>query len=156
MTTLTRDDLLARDSGDPLARMRERFDLPDGIIYLDGNSLGALPHITKDRIRQIIEDQWGLDLIKSWNAHDWYRMPRRCGAKLARFIGAKPEEVVCADSTSVNLFKTAVGGTGRTAGPHGHRLGKGQFPDRPLHRAGPDRDAGPRTRTAPDRARCRA
>ena len=105
MTTLTRDDLLERDAGDPLARMRERFDLPDGMIYLDGNSLGALPHITKDRIRQLIEDQWGLDLIKSWNAHDWYHMPRRCGAKLAPFIGAKPEEVVCTDSTSVNLFK---------------------------------------------------
>ena len=105
MTTLTRDDLLQRDSDDPLARMRERFDLPDGMIYLDGNSLGALPHITKDRIRQLIEDQWGLDLIKSWNAHDWYHMPRRCGAKLAPFIGAKPQEVVCTDSTSVNLFK---------------------------------------------------
>jgi len=105
MTTLTRDDLLQRDVDDPLARMRERFDLPDGMIYLDGNSLGALPHITKDRIRQLIEDQWGLDLIKSWNAHDWYHMPGRCGAKLAAFIGARPGEVVCTDSTSVNLFK---------------------------------------------------
>ena len=105
MTTLTRDDLLERDASDPLARMRERFDLPDGMIYLDGNSLGALPHIARDRIRQLIEDQWGLDLIKSWNVHDWYDMPRRCGAKLAPLIGARPDEVVCADSTSVNLFK---------------------------------------------------
>lgn len=105
MTILTREKLLERDANDPLARVRERFDLPDGMIYLDGNSLGALPRITGDRIRKLIEDQWGLDLIKSWNAHDWYHMPRRCGAKLAPFIGAKPEEVVCADSTSVNLFK---------------------------------------------------
>jgi len=101
----TRDDILARDNADPLARMRERFDLPDGMIYLDGNSLGALPHATKDRLRQVIEDQWGLDLIKSWNKHDWYPMPVRCGQKLSRFIGAKPTEVVCTDSTSVNLFK---------------------------------------------------
>jgi len=105
MTDLTRDTILERDTSDPLARMRERFDLPDGMIYLDGNSLGALPHDTKDRIRQVIEDQWGLDLIKSWNVHDWYHMPLRCGAKLAPLVGAKPNEVVCSDSTSVNLFK---------------------------------------------------
>lgn len=105
MTALTRETIIERDANDPLARMRERFDLPDGMIYLDGNSLGALPHDTKDRIRQLIEDQWGLDLIKSWNVHDWYHMPLRCGAKLAPLVGAKANEVVCADSTSVNLFK---------------------------------------------------
>lgn len=105
MTALTRETIIDRDAQDPLARMRERFDLPDGMIYLDGNSLGALPHDTKDRIRQLIEDQWGLDLIKSWNVHDWYHMPLRCGAKLAPLVGAKPNEVVCTDSTSVNLFK---------------------------------------------------
>ncbi|MCY4239208.1 MAG: kynureninase [Rhodospirillaceae bacterium] len=101
----TRNDCVARDNADPLARMREHFDVPDDMIYLDGNSLGALPHATKDRLRQTIEDQWGLDLIKSWNKHDWYTMPLRCGQKLSKFIGAKPTEVVCADSTSVNLFK---------------------------------------------------
>jgi kynureninase len=102
---LTRDDLLARDRDDPLALFRERFDLPDGIIYLDGNSLGALPHATAERVQAVVRDQWGLDLIKSWNMHDWIALPQRCGDKVGRLIGAAPGQVVVADSTSVNLFK---------------------------------------------------
>ncbi|MEQ8699219.1 MAG: kynureninase [Bauldia litoralis] len=103
--TLTRDDLLARDRDDPLASFRERFELPDGILYLDGNSLGALPRATAERIRAVVADQWGLDLIKSWNVHDWISLPRRCGDKIGRLVGAAPGQVVAADSTSVNLFK---------------------------------------------------
>jgi kynureninase len=102
---MTRDDLLARDRDDPLALFRERFDLPDGIIYLDGNSLGALPHATAERVQAVVRDQWGLDLIKSWNAHDWISLPQRCGDKVGRLVGAAPGQVVVADSTSVNLFK---------------------------------------------------
>jgi kynureninase len=105
MTTITRDDLAARDAADPLTGFRERFELPDGVIYLDGNSLGALPKAVKDRITKAVAEEWGHDLIRSWNLHDWISLPSRAGDKIARLIGAQAGEVVVADSTSVNLFK---------------------------------------------------
>jgi len=105
MTALTRDDFADRDLNDPLARFGERFELPEGVIYLDGNSLGALPTAVAERIQSVVRDEWGHDLIKSWNVHDWFTLPTRVGDKIARLIGANPGEVVAADSTSVNLFK---------------------------------------------------
>lgn len=105
MTRLARADLLALDAADPLAPAREQFTLPDGIIYLDGNSLGALPRATPKRLAEAALDEWGRDLIRSWNAHGWIDLPRRIGDKIARVIGAGPGEVVVADSTSINLFK---------------------------------------------------
>ena len=105
MTAVSRDDFVARDAADPLAPFRGKFDLPDGIIYLDGNSLGALPKATASRLDDVVRNQWGRDLIKSWNTHDWIGLPQRLGDKIARLIGARPGEVVVADSTSVNLFK---------------------------------------------------
>ena len=101
----TRDDALALDRADPLATFRDRFALPPDTIYLDGNSLGALPKETAARVRRVVETEWGQDLIVSWNKHGWYPMPSRVGDKIARLVGARPGEVVCADSTSVNLFK---------------------------------------------------
>jgi kynureninase len=108
--TLTRDDLAALDAADPLAPMRDRFELPDGVVYLDGNSLGAMPRSTAPRVEKLIRAEWGQDLIKSWNVHDWYPAPLRVGAKIARLIGASDDEVTVADSTSVNLFKLLAGG----------------------------------------------
>lgn len=105
ITRLTRDDLAARDRADPLARFADRFVLPDGVIYLDGNSLGALPKAAAARVEELMRNQWGHDLIKSWTLHGWFDLPRRAGDKIARLIGANPGEVVVADSTSVNLFK---------------------------------------------------
>jgi kynureninase len=96
--------LLDRD--DPLAPMRERFFLPRGIIYLDGNSLGALPRATRGRLNEVIQQEWGERLILSWNESGWIEAPQRVGDKIARLIGALPSEVIVADSTSVNLFKT--------------------------------------------------
>ncbi len=93
------------DARDALAPLRDRFILPNGIIYLDGNSLGALPKETEARVRDVIARQWGGDLIKSWNTHDWIGLPRRVGAKIAALIGARDHEVVVADSTSLNVFK---------------------------------------------------
>jgi kynureninase len=93
------------DADDPLAPFRARFALPAGLIYLDGNSLGAPPKTTAERVRQVIEAEWGADLIASWNKHDWIGAPQRVGGRIARLIGAKPTEVVVADSTSVSLFK---------------------------------------------------
>ncbi len=104
--TVTRDDCLALDRADPLAAHRKAFALPDGVIYLDGNSLGAVPRATSARVREVIEREWGDGLIRSWNAARWIEAPRRVGAKIARLIGAQPHEVICADSTSVNVFKT--------------------------------------------------
>jgi len=102
---LTRDDCALRDRADPLAGFRGRFMLPDGVIYLDGNSLGALPRVAAERLKAVIEQEWGRDLIRSWNVHGWIELPRRAGDKIARLVGAAPGEVLVADSTSVNLFK---------------------------------------------------
>jgi len=102
---MTREDALARDKADPLAVHRQSFALPPGVIYLDGNSLGALPRATPARLREVIEHEWGDGLIRSWNDAHWIEAPRRVGAKIARLIGAQSDEVLCADSTSVNLFK---------------------------------------------------
>ena len=102
---MTRDDCIALDTSDPLAAHRDKFALPEGVIYLDGNSLGALPRATRERVGQVIDHEWGEGLIRSWNAAHWIDLPRRVGAKIARLIGAQPHEVICADSTSINLFK---------------------------------------------------
>ena len=93
------------DAGDPLAEYRERFLVPEGVIYLDGNSLGCLPKATPARIEQVVREEWGQDLIRSWNSAGWIDMLARVGAKIAPLIGAQPHEVIACDSTSVNLFK---------------------------------------------------
>ncbi|TFI58063.1 kynureninase [Sphingomonas parva] len=98
----------ALDAEDPLRACRDRFLLPDGIIYLDGNSLGALPAATPERQRRAVEQEWGTSLIRSWNDHGWIEAPQRVGAKIAALIGAQPHEVIVADSVSVNLFKLIV------------------------------------------------
>ena len=87
------------------ALARDRFDLPEGIIYLDGNSLGPLPKATPARLAEVAENQWGGDLITSWNKHGWIDWPHRIAAKLAPIVGAMPNELVIADSTTVCLFK---------------------------------------------------
>ena len=104
-TSITRADLEALDRADSLRDFRDRFAIPEGVIYLDGNSLGALPRATSERVRKVVEDQWGRDLIRSWNAHGWIELQQRIGAKIGRLIGAGEGETVVADSTSVNLYK---------------------------------------------------
>jgi kynureninase len=103
--SLTRAACAALDAADPLAAWRERFVLPDGVIYLDGNSLGPLPNATGALLQDVVRRQWGEDLITSWNRHGWVDLPQSLGAKIAHLIGAKTHEVIVADSTSVNLFK---------------------------------------------------
>ena len=102
---MTIEDAKRLDAADPLAFARERFALPEGVIYLDGNSLGALPAAAAGRLREVAESQWGEDLIASWNVHGWIDWPTRIAAKLAPIVGAKPSELLVADSTSVCLFK---------------------------------------------------
>ena len=108
----TRQDCLDRDAADPLGAARARFSLPDGIIYLDGNSLGALPVAAEQAVRDAVQRQWGRDLIASWNKHGWIGLPQKVGGKIARLIGAEADEVVAADSVSVNLFKLAAAAVG--------------------------------------------
>ncbi|MCV0384547.1 MAG: kynureninase [Erythrobacter sp.] len=93
------------DAADPLASYRDRFDVPEGVIYLDGNSLGCLPSETPERLAEVVRGEWGTGLIRSWNDADWIAMPQRVGAKIAPLIGAAPHEVIACDSVSVNLFK---------------------------------------------------
>jgi kynureninase len=100
-----RETCLSFDRQDPLASVRDEFALPEGVIYLDGNSLGALPRQTLPRMTQVIGEEWGSGLIRSWNDAHWIDAPARIGDKIARLIGAKGGEVIVADSTSVNLFK---------------------------------------------------
>ncbi|EWH02242.1 hypothetical protein [Halomonas sp. BC04] len=103
----SRADLLRLDRDDPLADYRDRFALEEGLIYLNGNSLGALPRAACRRAAEVVEQEWGRGLIRSWNRHDWVSLPERVGDRVAGLIGAEPGEVVVADSTSVNLFKLA-------------------------------------------------
>ncbi|MDB5425004.1 MAG: kynU, partial [Phenylobacterium sp.] len=106
---MTRDDAAALDAADPLAGFRAAFDLPQGVIYLDGNSLGPPPKTALARLADVAAREWGGDLIRSWNVNGWLEAPLRVGGKIAGLIGAKPHEVAVADSTSVNLFKLAAG-----------------------------------------------
>ena len=103
------------DAGDPLAAARARFAVPEDVIYLDGNSLGALPRGTFGRLNRVVDAEWGRGLITSWNKADWIGLPARLGARIASLIGAVPDEVIAADSTSVNLFKLAAAAIGLKA-----------------------------------------
>jgi kynureninase len=96
------------DQADTLAPCRARFQLPEGVLYLDGNSLGAMPRAVPLRMRQALEREWAVGLIRSWNDADWYAAPQRVGARIAQLVGAAANEVIVADSISVNLFKVLV------------------------------------------------
>jgi kynureninase len=102
---MTVEQARALDAADRLRTVRDRFALPDGVIYLDGNSLGALPKATAPHLAEVVERQWGEDLITSWNKHKWIDWPQRIAAKLATIVGARPNELLIADSTTVCLFK---------------------------------------------------
>ncbi len=104
---LSRKDCLTLDRADPLAAKRRLFDLPKGVIYLDGNSLGALPKGVAKRVQTAVAEQWGRDLITSWNKHGWFALPGRIGDRIGKLIGASAGTVVAADTISVNLFKLA-------------------------------------------------
>ena len=105
---MTADEAEGLDAADPLAFARERFSISDGIIYLDGNSLGAMPKAAPVTLAATAERQWGDDLIASWNKHQWIDWPTQIAARLAPIVGAKPSELLIADSTTVCLFKLLV------------------------------------------------
>jgi kynureninase len=104
----THSEVQALDDDDPLRSVKDRFVRPEGIAYFDGHSLGLLPRDTVRRQLEVVEQEWGGQLIRGWNEAGWIEAPQRVGAKIARLIGARPNEVIVADSTSVNLFKLLV------------------------------------------------
>jgi kynureninase len=118
----------AADAADPLRDFRDRFALPDGVLYLDGNSLGPLPRATAQSIETVLRREWGEGLIRSWNDADWIAAPARIGGKIARLIGAAANEVVVADSTSVNLFKLLSAGVRARPGRRVILTETGNFP----------------------------
>jgi kynureninase len=101
----TREACAARDLSDPLAAFRDRFVIPDSVIYLDGNSLGPMPRGAADILNRTIVQEWGHDLIGSWNSAGWFDMPLRLGDRLGTLLGAAPGQTVICDTTSINLFK---------------------------------------------------
>ena len=105
---LDRDVAVGFDEKSPLRGRRELFALPEGVVYLNGNSLGALPRTVAARMQQVVSDEWGVGLISSWNTADWVNLSRRVGAKIAPLIGANAADVHVGDSTTVTLFKTMV------------------------------------------------
>ncbi|MDP2000814.1 MAG: kynureninase, partial [Rhodoferax sp.] len=101
----TLHDCQQLDLQDPLRHLKDHFSLPEGVIYLDGNSLGVLPKTAAARVAEVVTQEWGQGLIRSWNSAGWFNMPQRMGDKIAPLIGAGPGEVVATDSTSINLYK---------------------------------------------------
>ena len=138
------DAARALDAADPLKDFRDRFDLPDGLIYLDGNSLGPLPKAARARLIDLAEREWGEGLIRSWNDAGWIDAPARVGDKIGRLIGAAPGEVVVADSTSVNLYKLLVAALGARPGRRAILTETGNFPT-DLYIAGGAASAAPGT-----------
>lgn len=124
----TRNDAKAMDAADPLADARAAFALPPGAIYLDGNSLGALPRATPERVAALLREEWGRDLIAGWNKHGWMAMSARLGDKIARLIGAAPGTVVVGDSTSINLFKALAAALAAAPGRTTILSERGNFP----------------------------
>ncbi|MEO8344785.1 MAG: kynureninase [Betaproteobacteria bacterium] len=102
---ISRTECQRLDAEDTLAPLRELFDVPAHVIYLDGNSLGALPRATVKRVQKVVSVEWGTELIRAWNSAGWIDLPQRVGNKIARLVGAGDGELIVADSTSVNLYK---------------------------------------------------
>ena len=103
--TITRADCARLDAADPLAPFRDEFALPEGVVYLDGNSLGARPRAAAARVAEVVEQEWGHDLVGSWNSAGWFDLPVRLGDRLAPLIGGGPGTTVVTDTTTANLFK---------------------------------------------------
>ena len=106
----TREDCVAADRKDPLAPLKARFALPPGVLYMDGNSLGVSPKAAAARAAEVINQEWGTGLIRSWNTAGWFELPARLGDKLGSLLGAREGELVVTDTTSLNIFKALAAG----------------------------------------------
>lgn len=119
MTTL--QDCQQRDAANPLRPLRDLFSIPSGVIYLDGNSLGVMPKSAAARAAEVVTQEWGQGLIRSWNTAGWFSLPQRLGNRIAPLIGAGQDEVVATDSTSINLFKVLSAALSITTQDHPER-----------------------------------
>ena len=151
----TRERRPALDAADPLAPLRAQFSFPTGLIYLDGNSLGVMPRATAARVQQVVTQEWGAGLIRSWNTAGWIELPPRIGDKIARLVGAGPGEwwpptrprstcSRCCPRRWASCAAANRSSRAPTRRAHAHRSRAQQLPDRPLHRRGPARRARPR------------
>lgn len=148
-TPQSRGEAETLDANDPLRSSKERFDLPAGIIYLDGHSLGPPPKAALDRVRRAADDEWRRGLIRSWNDSGWINLPKTCGAKIARLIGAENDAVLVCDSVSINIFKLAAALVRKRPGALAYE--NGEFPTDGYILEGLARFAGtPLTRLDPD------
>jgi kynureninase len=125
---VTRAMVMEMDRNDQLRPLRDAFVVPDGMIYLDGNSLGLLPVAAARRAREVVENEWGGSAISGWNDHHWIDLPHRVGAKIAPLIGAEDDEVVACDSTSANLFKVLAAALSLRPGRRTIVTNRGNFP----------------------------
>lgn len=148
----TLDEARALDAADPLRDRRADFTLPDGLIYLDGNSLGALPRRTAGAVADLVTRQWGEHLIASWNTHGWIDAPARLGTRIAPLVGAAPHEVIVADSTSSNIFKLAVAACRARPGRRTILSEPGNFPTDLYVASGVAATLGVQLRTVPAEA----
>ena len=124
----SRAGMEALDRADPLRAFRDRFVIPDGLVYLDGNSLGMMPRVAAARAARTVEVEWAQGLISSWNDHGWIDLPLRAGARLAPLVGAAADEVVVCDSTSINLFKALASALALRPGRRTIVTNAGNFP----------------------------
>ena len=128
----SRDECVAHDASDPLAPVARRFHKPEGIIYLDGNSLGPLPHAALGRFDEVIRREWGDGLITSWNRAGWFDLPSTLGDRLGKLIGAGPGQTVVCDTTSINIYKCLHAALSLKPGRKAIVVEEGGLPDRPL------------------------
>ncbi len=108
MLDITKQEVEKLDQQDPLAQLRENFYLPEGVLYFNGNSLGAMPLGMTKRLQDFAAQEWGEQIVRGWVTQGWYQMPQRVGAKIAALIGAAENEVIVSDTTSANIYKLAV------------------------------------------------
>lgn len=118
----------ALDDADPLSNAVARFSLPDGVVYLDGNSLGPLAVHVPGVVQQVVEEEWGEDLIRSWNANGWWEKARVVGDRIASMIGAPNGTVVVGDTTTVSVYKAASAACRLRPGPPTILTDSGNFP----------------------------
>lgn len=125
---ISRQHCLELDAADPMAHCASRFVLPPGKIYLDGNSLGALPKGTSELIAGVVEQEWGNDLIQSWNTAGWFELPVKLGDRISNLVGAAAGQIVVCDNTSINLYKTLHAALGINADRNLILADRGDFP----------------------------
>ncbi|MEX0300047.1 MAG: kynureninase, partial [Kordiimonas sp.] len=128
MSRVTIEEVKALDAADPLRHKRDEFHIPDGVCYLDGNSLGLLPKAVKELIAETVSNEWGNSLIRAWNTHSWMDLPERVGAKIGKLIGAQEGSVVSVDTTSLNVAKAVSAGLSLNPGRKIILTDNGNFP----------------------------